>query len=277
MNTTEATISSLPSFDSFFSWIAVTLIGLSGALFVAEALGFLPARFTRWMNRNRLAQTLEILTAFGVDVDGARRRNRAAALDQTPGETVVQRTGRLLKKFRLTGTFAVGHTVRLTSDHFHDVMGATCNPALAKSLARDLTAHWRTIISDHAEAVEDRFDFVATPKMGSPLLGAAFAELMRKPLVLHVDEPKFDGGAERFRRSFDCDVVPDQGTRALIVDDSSTGGGKVIRLIEDLRDMGYKVEDVLVVFEPQLKSDEGANAAHRLQPLKVRLHSIVKT
>ena len=63
----------------------------------------------------------------------------------------------------------------------------------------------------------------------------------------------------------------------MIVDDSSTGGGKAARLIRDLRACGWVVSDFIVVFEPQLKANTGQNAAARLQPLGVRLHSIVKT
>jgi orotate phosphoribosyltransferase len=71
--------------------------------------------------------------------------------------------------------------------------------------------------------------------------------------------------------------LPPQGSRGLIVDDSSTGGGKAARLIKDLRNSGWEVSDFLVVFEPQLKVGTGQNAAARLGPQGVTLHSIVKT
>ena len=62
-----------------------------------------------------------------------------------------------------------------------------------------------------------------------------------------------------------------------MVDDSSTGGGKALKLIEDLRSCGWQVNDFLVVFEPQLKVPTNDNAAERLKPKDVVLHSIVKT
>ena len=276
MNSSTENGIAIPSLDGLFGSIALGLIGLSGVLFVAEALGFLPNGVTKWLNRNRLSQTLDILEAFGIDVDGARRRNRAATLDQTPGNTILKRTEATLARYKIAGPVAVGQTMRLTADHYHDLMGASCNPTIARAIARDLTAHWRRVITDPSETATDEFDFVVTPKGGAPLLGAAFAELVRKPFVLHAGEPKFEGG-DKFRALFDCDEKPKEGARALIVDDSSTGGGKAIRLINDLRDLGYRVDDLLVVFEPQLKTAEGASAAQRLQPLGVRLHSIVET
>ena len=266
----------LPALDGFFGSIVLALLGLSGLLFVAEALGFLPEPVTRWMNRNRLAQTIAILRAFGVDVDGTRRRNRAAKLDQTPSATLKARVTAKLERHRVEGPVEVGKTVRLQGANFVDLMGATCNPAIAEAMARDLTAHWRAVITDPAESAVDEFDFVVTPKNGSPLLGAAFAQLMEKPFMLHSSEPKF-GGGDRFRALFDCDVPPPTEARALIVDDSSTGGGKAFRLVKDLRACGYTVNDLLVVFEPQLKTEEGANAAQRLKQLDVRIHSIVQT
>ena len=281
MNATAAgaphVASFLPPLDPFFSWAALGILSLSGMLLVAEAVGFLPDWLSRWLARNRLAQTIQILKGFGIDVDDHRKRNRAAALDQTPGATAVLRVKNLLAKFKLKGPVGVGRTVRLEAGEYYDLMGASCNPSIARSLARDLAAQMRVILEERASTLEDRFDFIATPKAGAPLLGAAFAEQMRLPLVLHADEPKFSGTVEPFRARFDCADVPREGARALIVDDSSTGGGKVIRLIDDLRRLGYEVEDVLVVFEPQLKTEDGSSAALRLEPLNVRLHSIVKT
>lgn len=277
LSTTQTAMWELPALDSIFAWAALAILGLSGTLLVAEAVGFLPNTVSRWLARNRLAQTIEILKGFGIDVDDYRKRNRAAELDQTPGATAQQRVQKLLAKHKLKGPISVGRTVRLETDEYYDLMGASCDPSVARALARDLTAQMRAILEERSTTFEDRFSFVAAPKAGAPLLGAAFAQQMRLPLVLHVSEPKFSGAVEPFRARFDCAAVPAKGSRALIVDDSSTGGGKVIDLIEDLRSLGYDVQDVLVVFEPQLKAEDGSAAAQRLAPLNVRLHSIVKT
>ena len=120
-------------------------------------------------------------------------------------------------------------------------------------------------------------DFIVTPKTGSPLLGACFAGLLKKPFILHNPERKFESNPENPKAWFDFSEPPLPGSRGLIVDDSSTGGGKAASLIEDLRRFGWEVSDFLVVFEPQLKAATGQNAAERLRPLSVTLHSIVET
>jgi hypothetical protein len=45
------------------------LLAASAILVVAEALGFLPIRVSRWLNKNRLAQTIDILGKMGLDID----------------------------------------------------------------------------------------------------------------------------------------------------------------------------------------------------------------
>ena len=278
MNILQSTsVATLPSLDGIFSWLALTILGLAGALFLAESVGFLPSRFTRWLNRNRLSQTLSILEAFGIDIDRARKHNRAGTLDQTSGATLAERVHKFLSNFRLDGPVTIGRTFRQPTDVFYNLMGATTDTANARLLARDLSAKWRQLLSDPNSAVEDRFDFVATPKLGSPLLGAAFAELMRVPLALHVPEAKFESDKHAFAAVFDCTVLPAAGSRALVVDDSSTGGGKIINLVVELRRLGYQVSDVLVVFEPQAKVQAEQNAAERMSPYSLRLHAIIKT
>lgn len=74
------------------------------------------------------------------------------------------------------------------------------------------------------------------------------------------------------RKRFDCAEVPEPGSRALIVDDSTTGGRMVCETIRDLRKYGYKVSECLVVFEPQNK-----DAKKKLEQQNVKLLSICKT
>lgn len=74
------------------------------------------------------------------------------------------------------------------------------------------------------------------------------------------------------RANFDCAVVLPINSRALIVDDSTTGGRMVVSTIDDLRKYGYNVSECLVVFEPQNK-----DARKKLSDKEVNLISIVKT
>ena len=74
------------------------------------------------------------------------------------------------------------------------------------------------------------------------------------------------------RKRFDCAEVPAKGSRALIVDDSTTGGRMVLSAVEDLRKYGYDVSECLVVFEPCQK-----DARKKLQQQGIQLLSICKT
>ena len=115
-------------------------------------------------------------------------------------------------------------------------------------------------------------DFIVTPKGGSPILGYEFSKLLEKPLLLHEIEERFLCEENDMRKNFDCSKKPPKGSRALIVDDSTTGGRMVISAIKDLKKYGYDVTECLVVFEPQAK-----DARRKLASEGVNLISIVKT
>lgn len=74
------------------------------------------------------------------------------------------------------------------------------------------------------------------------------------------------------RKKFDCAKIPKVNSRALIVDDSTTGGRMVCETVDDLRKYGYIVSECLVVFEPQNK-----DAKQKLSQKQVNLLSICKT
>lgn len=95
---------------------------------------------------------------------------------------------------------------------------------------------------------------------------------MNRPFVLHEESARFDSEEDDMRMWFDCADIPVKGARALIVDDSTTGGRRVLSVINDLRKYGYEVSECLVVFEPQNK-----DARKKLSDQEVNLISIVKT
>lgn len=71
---------------------------------------------------------------------------------------------------------------------------------------------------------------------------------------------------------FNCAEVPEKGSVALVVDDSTTGGNLLCNTVKDLRRHGYQVNTCLVVFEVKTK-----DARVRLQKENVQLVSIVDT
>ena len=96
------------------------------------------------------------------------------------------------------------------------------------------------------------FDFVVTPKSGSPLLGYEFAKLVNKPFVLREQTERLNRYQDP-RSIFNCAEVPEKGSMALIVDDSTTGGTLLCDTVKDLRKYGYQVNTCLVVFEVKKK------------------------
>jgi adenine/guanine phosphoribosyltransferase-like PRPP-binding protein len=244
---------------------------------ILDMVGVLPGRFSRPIHRNRLRETMRLLREFGIDVETAKRANLVARLEQIKGRDLADRVKKRLKYAKIGHPVTVGTQIVVPGDHYYDLMGATADLDVAASYARDLAALWRSLAGVGGPVANGDIDFVVSPKTGSPLLAARFAVLIGKPLLLHNPEPKFASVPSDARAFFDCVDLPAAGSRGLMVDDSSTGGGKAVKLIDDLRDCGWEVSDFLVVFEPQLKAATGQNAAARLAPKGVILHSIVKT
>lgn len=138
--------------------------------------------------------------------------------------------------------------------------------------ARLLSTHWADLLENTQTIQSPMFDFVVTPKDGSPILGYEFSKLLNKPFVLHEMSDRFVSVEDDMRKRFNCAEIPKKGACALIVDDSTTGGRMVLGIIEDLRKYGYRVTDCLVIFEPQNK-----DARKKLADQEVNLISIVKT
>jgi len=263
------------SVEGIVGWLILTIVAVAGLFDVARTFGFLPDRVVRVIYRNRLRETLQVLDELGIDIDAARRNNAVAPLENITSPELTDRVEKRVKAVTIAGKMTVGATVSASGDAFVDMMGACADQTNARVFARDLAALWRQLVAPGGLLANYEVDFIVTPKTGSPLLGSAFASLLRKPLLLHNHEPKFRTDPDNPKAHFDCFELPQPGTRALIVDDSSTGGGKVLAAVEDLQKFGYKVSDLLVVFEPQLKVSTGDNAARRLQTKAVTLHSII--
>jgi orotate phosphoribosyltransferase len=267
---------SLPALDPFWLWLIVVAIGFSGVLAVYEALGFLPPFMSRYINRNRADETIRVLRELGFDVERIRRRNQLARLGEpVKTDDLANRVRSGLKSLTIKGNLRVGQTVRAKDKGFIDLMGWSTDPSIAGVFARDLKAYWRSLVESDQVAYD--FDFVATPKSGSPILGYEFARIMGRPLVLHNREPKFEGLPDEPRSTLDTATLPAPGSLGIVVDDSSTGGGKAIDVVNDLRRFGYNVRDCLVVFQPQTKMEQAQDAATRLAGIDVKLLAIVRT
>lgn len=276
-STSEKMYAANTVFQDGLSIILLAILAVATLFQVLEMVGFLPSKVSNWINRNRLRETLRLLKEFGVDVDTPKRVNSVAALENVTGTTLSDRVKKRLDATKISHPVEVGTQISVPGDHYFDLMGATSDLNAARMYARDLAALWRSLAGAGGKVTNADIDFVVTPKSGSPLLGACVAELLGKPLLLHNPQEKFRSNPDDPRALFDFNALPAAGARGLIVDDSSTGGGKAVKLIDDLRKCGWNVSDFLVVFEPQLKTSTGQNAAARLAPKSVALHSILQT
>lgn len=270
----------LDSADAIFNGILnkaiLWVLAASGLALVADAVGFLHPKLQGWINRNRLRETLKLLGELGMDVPAVRRDNIVGKLERVSAPALADRVRVRLDLTKIDHPVSVGSRNRVPGSHFFDLMGGTADARVAEVFARDLMALWAQLL-EQRKVTETNIDFVVTPKTGSPILGSEVAKLMGVPLLLHNPEPKFSSHPADLRAIFDCQAVPEAGARGLIVDDSSTGGTKAIKLVEDLRAQGWAVSDFLVVFEPMLKQANKGNAAPRLASKNVALHSILRT
>jgi len=246
------------------------MLALSAVLVVAENLGFLSDRISRWLNRNRLAQTMVLLREMGLDIDRLKRRNVAMSLvEHFQVSELPTRVQKALGPLTIEKAVGIGGTEIVEAKCYIDLMGGTTDPRTAAMFARYLETFWRDrLLADEADP---DINFVATPKAGSPILGYEFAKNLNLPFAMHNREKKFEIDPDEFRAHFDCNSPPPEYGRGLIVDDSSTGGSKVLELINDLRRFGYDAKDCLIVFEPELKE-----ARRKIREQGVRLHAIIK-
>lgn len=255
------------SMGDIFMWLYVFVTSVSTLALLLEASGFMPLKYSRWMHRNKLALTIDVLKELGCDINEKKKNILNRQTD------AAKKINDKLARITINKEVEIGRT---SMDFFLpcyiDMMGATTEERFAMDFANLLVSKLNELNLE--------FDFVATPKLGSPILGYEFSKLVKKPLMLHSEETKFrpkDKISDK-RMALDFNwvenplLIADRKLKALIVDDSTTGGRKMRLLIDELRKNNYEVSDCLVVFEPQ-----GKGAKEKLSKLKVSLYSITQT
>lgn len=262
--------------NDVFASLILLLLGVATLVSVLEWIGVMPRFISRYLARNRSSDIKEILIEMGVNFKEERRIRMFSSLTAyfESKKDVVDNAKDIINRFLKKGSFTVGRTNQLQVKEFADLMSGSCDPNVAKAIARCLSTYLRLNLVQGRELNGFDIDFVATPKNGSPFIGYEFSQLIKKPLVLHdCNETKYHSEDEdlsnlsKFDSSFE--ILP--GMVGLIVDDSTTGGRKVKSLADDLRKLGCVVSDCLVVFEPQ-----GKQAKSLLSSSGIRLHSIVE-
>lgn len=251
-------------FDNIILNIIVIITSISGVILVIESTGFLPYKFTKWLTRNKIDTTIEVLKDLGFDIKENKEKVHKCLYD----EKNIKRIEEKLDKCKINKQVEIGKS---TSGHFFsnyiDLMGACCNERTAQDFARELHTYSKNLNLN--------YDFIVTSKLGTPILAYEFSKLVNKPLVLHSEEEKFrlkNGKTDEPKAKFDFGILkPRDLKKALIVDDSTTGGRKILNIISDLRQYKYEVTDCLVLFVPI-----GKDVEKRLKDRNVNLHKITE-
>ena len=252
--------------------IILFLLSLSTFIGILDFVGFLPSFIRKRLCLNRMRDALDLLHEFGIDIEQRKRINDALNYPQKfAGENLKEITSKALEQYKINKPLAVGQSRPTSVDYYFDLIGGTCNGEVAEYFAHLLSTYWAENLNGDNRIEKIDYDFIVTPKGGSPILGYEFSKLVCKPFVLHEERSRFSIKND-MRDIFDCHVVPKKGAVALIVDDSTTGGRMVCNTIDDLRKYGYQVHTCLVVFAPGIK-----NAKRRILDKNVQLISIVET
>lgn len=253
--------------------LALIILGIGSLIQLLDTMGLFPPKLRNYLQLNRAKETIDVLKEYGINPDLYKRHNMAIGIPRDYSKNTVENdTRKKLEETKIGIDVSVGKIRKTELSYYIDLMGHTCEPECAVAYARLLSSYWATVIEDASIVQNLHIDFIVTPKSGSPILGYEFSKLVKLPLVLHEDEDRFDCAQNDMRKRFDCAEVPPKGSRALIVDDSTTGGRMVLDAVDDLRKYGYYVSECLVVFEPCQK-----DARQKLNQQGIQLLSICKT
>lgn len=248
------------------------ILSIATLVTVLDYLGWLPPKVRRFLRLNRVQDTMETLKEFGINTRAYCDATMPLRFPKSndPVDTI-NCTIREMKHYLFNEKCAVGHTNRTEIPRYYDIIGAVCSPQKAEQFASLMTKYWGHFFKENSGKIELGFDFVVTPKGGSPTLGYEFAKLMGVPFALHEENDRIHNHADNVRTRFDMEAILSIQKRALIVDDSITGGTMVNSTIKDLRKYGYNVTACFVIFEVCTK-----NGRAKLEENRVNLISMVK-
>ncbi len=253
-------------FNDFLNSLILIILSISTVISVLDQVGLLPKRIKKFIKMSKSNEILETLEELGIDVDKHRRSNVSINYPKDYSkESVEEQVKASLKKITINKEISIGRNRVIKLGSYIDLIGYSCDSTYACYYARLLSTYWADAVKDSSLVKNPLFDFVVTPKGGSPILGYEFSKLISKPFMLHEDIERFKDNDDDFRKYFNCASIPERGASFLIVDDSTTGGALIIGTIHDLRKYGYVVTDSLVVFELTNKDarkklkDEGVN------------------
>lgn len=265
--------------------IILAILTLGTIIYIADINGLLPNFMSQKIARKKLIGQKLILEEMGINFREENRSRirlritnfsskKTIPLNETVSDLISLYTYKSPKNFiigKREPIFRVGKRQTVLLTQFIDLMSASTDPNKSVLMAQMLSSY----IHQHPSLT---FDFIITPKNGTPILGYELAKLLQVPCVFHVDsQEKFtcnESQDEFFIYSkFDISSreILSKFSKGLIVDDSTTGGRKVKNLVSDLRSVRCEVSDCLVIFEPTAKE-----VRETLNQIGITLHSIEK-
>jgi orotate phosphoribosyltransferase len=254
-------------------FIVVLLLGIKEITsFLYEQFGW-PGWLVRHFDRRREHEIERVLRHLGFGEDERLRqqhrqlREKLERARRYSGTEVERRAEALVSNALKQGSFSVGVGNVMTFPYFVDVMSASLDPMFVDECAAVLASYlWR-----QGSDVRGSFTKVLGLKDGSPLLAWSLARRLNMPCAL------FRGRQEyRYNPSLAdpvnlFDGAIDRGDRLLLVDDSTTGGRKVLDCLEAVRAIGAEVPVCLVLFLPV-----GKNPTALLRDQGVQLHTLIE-
>ncbi len=216
----------------------------------------------------RARSTIDVLRELKIDISGIKTENQYVNIpSEFRGESIISAAKAIIESNTHNLAIRVGENEHFSSKTFINIMGASVNSANAKLIAKLLSS----FISENKSSI-GLFDFLCTPKSGSPIIGYELSNILNVPYVIHKsnDRIKFEP-TNNVDDEFDGEM-PEPGKIALLIDDSSTGGTMFIDAAKALKKRNYQVKIAVVLFKPT-----GKRGAENLQKEGVILMGPIET
>lgn len=232
------------------SYILLAILGVASILtLLARELGWPPAlvRHFAALKKSELDGIIKQVVLEQNELRNTARQVRAAAIQEAGRyDAPVDRLRHLVRGAVERREDGELRAFAAEVPFFVDFMTASTDPTFANECALILASYLRMNRDETAE-----FDVVIGLKQGSPLIAAALAAKLGLPLILYRGQ-----GARRRRDMadldtrdyFDGDAALLQ-KRAMIVDDSTTGGTMMLDCTFDYRGAGGEIRGALILFE----------------------------
>ncbi len=165
-------------------------------------------------------------------------------------------TGDLRKRLKEVGAIRFGDFILSSgkrSNYYVDLKKATCDPEVLEMMAD-------AVVDAMPEGVEK----IAGLELGSVPIAAVVSVKTRIPMIIVRKEKKGYGTGKRIEGELN------DGENVLIIEDTTTTGGQIIKAINAIREAGGRVKDAVVI----VNREEGADEA--LKSEGVGLISIIK-